>query len=129
VDLIRTILILDLVIVVGFFTNISFHYIGDFLKFFSNLYMVATNLALLYLFCLPKHFNTTAGLFNIGVQLDADDVFFNFILVEIQLMNGVMPSIEPRKKDHAFMQISIEALIKPSVVVVDAIASINTSLC
>jgi hypothetical protein len=61
--------------------------------------------------------------------LDADDVFFNFILVEIQLMNGVMPSIEPRKKDHAFMQISIEALIKPSVVVVDAIASINTSLC
>jgi hypothetical protein len=75
------IIVLHLVIVVDFSTNLFFHSIGNVLKFFLNLYVIAANLVLMYFFSL-KHSNTTTiffqknrKLYNIGVQVEDDDVF------------------------------------------------------
>ena len=58
-----------------------------------------------------------------GVCVGEDDVYFNYTTKKNQLMNGSVPWRGTREKHPILMQMFIEALCKPRVVVIDVTAS------
>lgn len=59
---------------------------------------------------------------NVGLDVEALGIYFNFTYASTQLMNGKMPWRGGREKDFELMQILRETMTTPSSVVPDAYA-------
>jgi hypothetical protein len=56
---------------------------------------------------------------NVGIDLYEDDVLYNIVTTESQLMNGTIPEKGLKEKDPLFLQMLIEASTKVGDIILD----------
>jgi hypothetical protein len=67
-----------------------------------------------------------AELDSVGIDVAVDDVFFNLVTKDTQLMKGSTPWRGGREKDPVLLQLLIESTTKVGDIVFDCTASIGT---
>jgi hypothetical protein len=67
-----------------------------------------------------------AELNSIGIDVAVDDVLFNLVTKDTQLMKGSIPWRGGRKKDPFLLQVLIESTTQVSDIVLDCTASTST---
>jgi hypothetical protein len=67
-----------------------------------------------------------AKLDSVGIDVAIDDVLFNLITKDTQLMRGITPWRGGREKDPLLLQLLIESTTKVGDIVLDCIASTGT---
>jgi hypothetical protein len=67
-----------------------------------------------------------AELDSVGIDVAVDDVIFNLVTKDTQLMRGSTPWRGGREKDHVLLQLLIESTTQVGDIVLDCIASTGT---
>jgi hypothetical protein len=67
-----------------------------------------------------------AKLDSVGIDVAVDDVLFNLVTKDTQLMRGNTPWKGGRKKDPLLLQLLIESTMQVGDIVLDCIASTGT---
>jgi hypothetical protein len=67
-----------------------------------------------------------AKLDSLGIDIAVDDVFFNLVTKDTQLMRGSTPWKGGREKDPVLLQLLIESTTQVGNIVLDCIASTGT---
>jgi hypothetical protein len=67
-----------------------------------------------------------AELDPVGIDIAVDDVFFNLVTKDTQLMRGSIPWRGGREKDPLLLQLLIESTTQVGDIVLDCTASIGT---
>jgi hypothetical protein len=66
-----------------------------------------------------------AELESVGIDVAVDDVLFNLVMKDTQLMRGSTPWRESREKDPVLLQLLIESTTQVGDIVLDCTASIG----